>query len=274
VLLAALLAAAIHDIGHDGLNNAYHVASGSDIALTYNDRSVMESMHASVGLRLLVDPARDVLSELSRAQYTELRKLVVDMILGTDMSFHFEQLAQFQVKLEEGLQLDHSADSHSAADLSLFLSNTLHSADLGSSGRPAELYFAWAQRVFLEFLNIGDQQKAGGHEVLPFMDRDVACMAKAQQGFLKFICKPLFAATATFVPAASVMLANVADSLEVMQSLEGKSLEEILHSELAQLLPGRDASPYGPLAPPHAAAYAPPRENAVVRTGAPPDLSA
>ena len=33
--LAALVAAAVHDVGHTGQGNGYHVAAGTDLALMY-----------------------------------------------------------------------------------------------------------------------------------------------------------------------------------------------------------------------------------------------
>lgn len=45
-IFSMLVAAYCHDVGHDGVNNTFHVASGSELALTYNDNSVLENMHA------------------------------------------------------------------------------------------------------------------------------------------------------------------------------------------------------------------------------------
>jgi hypothetical protein len=39
-LLAALVAAIIHDFKHPGMNNAFEIATQSTLALTYNDMSV------------------------------------------------------------------------------------------------------------------------------------------------------------------------------------------------------------------------------------------
>ena len=81
------------------------MAIGSPLALQYNDQSVLENMHAATGLGLLREPRHDVLENLSAAERRKFRALVVEMVLGTDLSKHFEQLSQFQVKLAEGLQL-------------------------------------------------------------------------------------------------------------------------------------------------------------------------
>ena len=46
--LALLLAALGHDAGHRGRTNAFEVATLSDLALRYNDASVLENHHAAV----------------------------------------------------------------------------------------------------------------------------------------------------------------------------------------------------------------------------------
>ena len=96
-IFAALLGAAFHDINHDGYNNAFHVSIASQLALTYNDKSVLENMHTSVGLSLMLHADSDVLDHLSTKARQEFRSLTVNMIMGTDLAVHFEQLAQFQV---------------------------------------------------------------------------------------------------------------------------------------------------------------------------------
>ena len=39
--------ASCHDVGHPGLNNAFLTQSGHPLAITYNDESPLEQMHAA-----------------------------------------------------------------------------------------------------------------------------------------------------------------------------------------------------------------------------------
>jgi cAMP-specific phosphodiesterase 4 len=46
----------VHDLGHPGRNNAFQVATESELALLYNDKSVLEMMHISKAFQLLKEP--------------------------------------------------------------------------------------------------------------------------------------------------------------------------------------------------------------------------
>ena len=237
-VLGALLGAAMHDVNHDGHNNAFHVATASPLAMQYNDKSCLENMHTSVGLGMLRLVPNDVTEHLSAEQRRKFRQLVVDMILGTDLAHHFEQLSQLQVKAEEGFKL---CGEHN--DLPLLMGNLVHAADIGSTATPPPIYFDWMQRVFKEFFYQGEQEKKLGLPVTPFMDRASASIPKAQQGFLKFICQPLFKAIGTVVPAVQLPNEHMEANLAMLVKLEDFSTDQIMGAAtLSDLLP----KDYGP----------------------------
>ena len=51
--LCVILACAIHDVGHPGVNNDFLVKTGDPEALIYNDTSVNENMHVRVAFEIL-----------------------------------------------------------------------------------------------------------------------------------------------------------------------------------------------------------------------------
>ena len=51
-LFASLVASAIHDFKHPGTNNTFAIASKSELALIYNDKSVLENYHLSEAFRV------------------------------------------------------------------------------------------------------------------------------------------------------------------------------------------------------------------------------
>jgi hypothetical protein len=95
-LFAALVAGAAHDFKHDGVNNAFHVNTGSDLALRYNDMSVLESMHAAELFLMCKDEQVNIFKGLEAAAFKECRKIITSAILGTDMTKHFNHIADFE----------------------------------------------------------------------------------------------------------------------------------------------------------------------------------
>ena len=49
---AVLFAAAAHDVAHPGTSNRFQIMAKSQVALCYNDRSVLENFHAATGERM------------------------------------------------------------------------------------------------------------------------------------------------------------------------------------------------------------------------------
>ncbi|KAK3748126.1 hypothetical protein RRG08_005917 [Elysia crispata] len=91
-VFATLIAALIHDYEHTGTTNNFHINTSSEVALLYNDRSVLENHHISAAFRLVREEEHNILCNLGKEEYREFRSLVIDMVLATDMSFHFQQI--------------------------------------------------------------------------------------------------------------------------------------------------------------------------------------
>ena len=47
-IFAALFAALIHDVGHPARTNQFLINTGHDLALLYNDNSVLENHHLAI----------------------------------------------------------------------------------------------------------------------------------------------------------------------------------------------------------------------------------
>eukprot|EP00741_Cyanophora_paradoxa_P000188 tig00000402_g182.t1 len=75
-VLAAILAAVVHDLGHGGFTNAFEIATSSERALVYNDRSPLENYqnyHVSKASMLLRKPELDFLAGLTPEERREVR---------------------------------------------------------------------------------------------------------------------------------------------------------------------------------------------------------
>ena len=66
----------------------------------YNDESVLENHHLAVAFKLLQSPDCDIFANLNKKQRQTLRKMVIDMVLATDMSKHMSLLADLKTMVE------------------------------------------------------------------------------------------------------------------------------------------------------------------------------
>ncbi|XP_065132777.1 dual specificity calcium/calmodulin-dependent 3',5'-cyclic nucleotide phosphodiesterase 1A isoform X1 [Paramisgurnus dabryanus] len=182
-ILAMIFAAAIHDYEHTGTTNNFHIQTRSDAAILYNDRSVLESHHVSAAYRLLQDDDEmNILCNLSKDDWRELRALVVEMVLATDMSCHFQQVKA----MKNFLQQPEGIDKPKA------LSLLLHTADISHPAKNWELHHRWTTSLLEEFFRQGDKEAELGLPFSPLCDRKSTMVAQSQIGFIDFIVIPTF----------------------------------------------------------------------------------
>jgi hypothetical protein len=208
-IMAMLLASLTHDLDHVGFNNAFLINTDDPLALLHNDRSVLENHHIHQLFVLLRRDDCNFLCNLERAQYKELRELIIDLILSTDFSRHFALLGQFKAKhaAQNGIDIESKEDKH------LLLGIALKCADVGHTAKAHDLHLAWTQRITGEFFLQGDEEKRRGLSVSPFMDRETTVIAKSQTGFIEFLVLPLFELWANQFEPARECLALVRANL-------------------------------------------------------------
>ncbi|KAM4740081.1 3',5'-cyclic-AMP phosphodiesterase 4C isoform 4-T4 [Anableps anableps] len=224
-ILAALFASAIHDVDHPGVTNQFLINTSSELALMYNDSSVLENHHLAVGFKLLQEENCDIFQNLSKKQKDSLRKMVIDMVLATDMSKHMNFLADMKTMVETKkvtslgvLLLDNYSDRIQV------LQNMVHCADLSNPTKPLELYRKWTDRIMVEFFTQGDRERDKGMEISPMCDKHNASIEKSQVGFIDYIVHPLWETWADLVhPDAQDILDTLEDNREWYQSMIPRS---------------------------------------------------
>ncbi|XP_023376713.1 high affinity cAMP-specific and IBMX-insensitive 3',5'-cyclic phosphodiesterase 8A isoform X2 [Pteropus vampyrus] len=93
---AALIAATIHDVDHPGRTNSFLCNAGSELAILYNDTAVLESHHAALAFQLTIrDDKCNIFKNMERNDYRTLRQAIIDMVLATEMTKHFEHVNKF-----------------------------------------------------------------------------------------------------------------------------------------------------------------------------------
>ncbi|NWV17784.1 PDE4B phosphodiesterase, partial [Origma solitaria] len=220
-ILAAIFAAAIHDVDHPGVSNQFLINTNSELALMYNDESVLENHHLAVGFKLLQEENCDIFQNLTKKQRQTLRKMVIDMVLATDMSKHMSLLADLKTMVETKkvtssgvLLLDNYTDRIQV------LRNMVHCADLSNPTKSLELYRQWTDRIMEEFFQQGDKERERGMEISPMCDKHTASVEKSQVGFIDYIVHPLWETWADLVqPDAQDILDTLEDNRNWYQSM-------------------------------------------------------
>ncbi|XP_052463526.1 cAMP-specific 3',5'-cyclic phosphodiesterase 4D isoform X10 [Carassius gibelio] len=219
-ILAAIFASAIHDVDHPGVSNQFLINTNSELALMYNDSSVLENHHLAVGFKLLQEENCDIFQNLNKKQRQSLRKMVIDIVLATDMSKHMNLLADLKTMVETKkvtssgvLLLDNYSDRIQV------LQNMVHCADLSNPTKPLQLYKQWTDRIMEEFFSQGDRERERGMEISPMCDKHNASVEKSQVGFIDYIVHPLWETWADLVhPDAQDILDTLEDNREWYQS--------------------------------------------------------
>jgi cAMP-specific phosphodiesterase 4/calcium/calmodulin-dependent 3',5'-cyclic nucleotide phosphodiesterase len=222
ILLACLLAAAIHDFEHEGLSNDFLVKTGAERAVCYNDRSVNENHHAAAAFALMQHPDNNFLSGLSPVHYRRLRSIVVELVLGTDAAEGNKFLKVFTEHLDAadkktiktpGTESPYMPTT--AQETTSALQIMLKFADLGHLALEWDAHVAWVERLETEFFAQGDMEKTLEFPEISFlMDRDRPGVSKTQTGFFQFVVVPLFTSLVRAFPAATPMLEQVERNFE------------------------------------------------------------
>lgn len=130
-----------HDIGHKAKNNSYNVAKKSKFALTALDESVMERHHLATLFKLLKRPENDIFAKLQPAEFSKMKKLLIGLILSTDVTKHKNQLQKLS-------SLDVWAEG---SDKKVVAEVLIEASDIGNSVLKPPQYFEWARLITQEF---------------------------------------------------------------------------------------------------------------------------
>lgn len=241
LLFAALLAAIVHDLGHDGFNNAFHVNTNSQLAVTACYEAPLERHHLASAFQVLAKP-HSILSGLALAERKQVQAWMRDFVLATDMAVNLDVINAFRAMLEmkavvgaDGAppppvapaaqkkgrrgsvlgvvqQMVHHppsvAETLTGDERLLAIKMVLKVGDLGYVSKGQANCLLWTERCFQEFFTQGDEEKRLGLPVSMLCDRDDVQMPSCQLGFYKFLVLPLYEALHLLVPMEE-QLANL-----------------------------------------------------------------
>ncbi|RLN57219.1 hypothetical protein BBJ29_006346 [Phytophthora kernoviae] len=199
---AALVAAAIHDFRHPGKSNNYLIKAKHDLALQYNDRSILESMHLAETFFIMRDPLCDIFGRMKDKPYREIRKAIIEMVLSTDLSMHLQLVGNLKALLLQEATVLAAGGSNSnsvpvptpkaVTDPMMIMKVVIKCADIGHAAKKRKLHVVWSALIIEEFFLQGDNERAINSDISPFMDRHSENSAKNQVGFFEFIVLPFY----------------------------------------------------------------------------------
>ena len=215
-LFAMLFAALCHDLQHPGVNNKFLADTMHDLAFRYNNQSILEHHHCATAFAILNSAStRDITSTLkgdpqqpserfaAGADFRQFRDLAISMILSTDVSTHKSHTEKLKAMIDGGFK--HDDPDHRRQ----LMCSLVEAADISNEARGFEFSNRWAPLVQKEFLAQGDRQLELGIPVAAMNDRNKSVLGKEQQGFIKFLCEPLYEQLIRVVPKMEVCLTNL-----------------------------------------------------------------
>ncbi|XP_041609764.1 high affinity cAMP-specific and IBMX-insensitive 3',5'-cyclic phosphodiesterase 8A isoform X3 [Vulpes lagopus] len=217
--VAALIAATIHDVDHPGRTNSFLCNAGSELAILYNDTAVLESHHAALAFQLTTrDDKCNIFKNMERNDYRTLRQGIIDMVLATEMTKHFEHVNKFVNSINKPLAAlevngevnrDEEAINtmlRSPENRTLIKRMLIKCADVSNPCRPLEQCIEWAARISEEYFSQTDEEKRQDLPVvMPVFDRNTCSIPKSQISFIDYFITDMFDAWDAFVDLPELM---------------------------------------------------------------------
>ncbi|XP_017040607.1 LOW QUALITY PROTEIN: high affinity cAMP-specific and IBMX-insensitive 3',5'-cyclic phosphodiesterase 8 [Drosophila ficusphila] len=196
----ALIAAAAHDVDHPGRSSAFLCNSNDALAVLYNDLTVLENHHAAITFKLtLGDDKINIFKNLDKETYKSARSTIIDMILATEMTRHFEHLAKFVSVFGGEEPRDHNSQTDEETSI-LMRRMLIKVADVSNPARPMQFCIEWARRIAEEYFMQTDEEKQRHLPiVMPMFDRATCSIPKSQIGFIEYIIQDMIHAWESFI---------------------------------------------------------------------------
>ena len=128
----------------------------------------------------------NIMKNLTLPMFRDSRKIIIEIVLNTDMSKHFSLMTTLKTKLGNSFPTD------SIEDRVLILSMALRTTDMFKVVRDGRSTFTkWMDYMFEEFYKQGDMEKVLDLPISKFMDKENTNSMKAYLNYIQVVCRPL-----------------------------------------------------------------------------------
>ncbi|CAH8678500.1 unnamed protein product [Schistosoma rodhaini] len=187
-IFASLLAAALHDADHPGVNQSYLEKTGDFLVDLYKSVSVLEKHHAKFGLCILQENGLSNALELHEWEF--VRDCFLKLIPATDITY--QGVYQKQFKDLTNYHMANPSLPFTISDRLLIMQMALKCSDISNPCRIWPICKEWAIRVCCELFCQGDRERfQWSLQPIPTMDRTKFTLARIQIGFIRDMVKPL-----------------------------------------------------------------------------------
>lgn len=237
--VAALIAATVHDVDHPGRTNSFLCNAGSELAILYNDTAVLESHHAALAFQLTTrDDKCNIFKNMERNEYRTLRQAIIDMVLATEMTKHFEHVNKFVNSINKPLtaveENEATGDDDAVKTVLTSPENRIlikrmliKCADISNPCRALEQCIEWAGRISEEYFAQTDEEKRQGLPVvMPVFERNKCSIPKSQISFVDYFISDMFDAWDAFADLPNLMQ-HMDNNFKYWKSLDERQLKSL-----------------------------------------------
>ena len=242
-LLSMITACLGHDLGHPGFNNNFQINYLSDIAIIYNDVSVLENYHAATLFKILRDKRNNIFEHFTDFDYKTLRKRIICQILATDMVNHGKVFGKIKGKItnwekeqiERKTSSDKEEDNNNNSRYTVEIVSkdsknifeeqealfdfVVHASDLAHNVKSFNISLQWVELLSNEFWKQGDKEKELGFPISFLCDRNNVDIPKSQIGFIKAFIIPVFDVVNIMFPQLGFFKENAQNNIKMWSKL-------------------------------------------------------
>ena len=237
-----IIAAAIHDNDHPGVNNSYLINTEDQLALAYNDQSPLENHHVATAFVVMSKENCNITKNFGPDDRKRFREICISTVLATDMAKNFEIVGQFKNLVQSDPEKCIKWDNKEHVELVMKM--ILKLGDVSHPARKFATHYKWSQRCVEEFYMQGDKEKANGMEPLGFMDREKDYLPKSQMGFLQFVALPLYKPMVEFSPiVVKPLIENIENNIAIWKQYADANAKVPVTPEIYDSLCGDNYDP-------------------------------
>jgi hypothetical protein len=226
----------IHDYKHPGYTNNFLSNSNDDLAIMYNDKSILENFHVAQTFELIYSNEKyNIFKDLNKNETNTIRKKIINCVLATDMVHHaklftFCNINITKFSINEGKNVEKIFDNLTSIQIiekqQEFMDLIIHSSDISNPTKPFNIYMNWANKVMNEFYRQGDKEKEMDLPVSFLCDRESTNLPKGQIGFIEGVVLPFYLSIIKFFPLLKFTVDNCQNNkkllLDMMKDEEEK----------------------------------------------------